>query len=129
MTNPYHKQSEQREARTERKKQTDNIQISKETQDMHSIENQSQQERVNQIANLKEQVQTGTYFVDAGKLAEKTPPFYEMITASRMERSGLLEKAMIIQILEQMVDIHKQLLEIETKKTKAIIHNDLKFFK
>ena len=25
---------------------------------MHSIENQSQQERVNQIANLKEQVQT-----------------------------------------------------------------------
>jgi hypothetical protein len=36
-----------------------------------------------------------------------------------------MEKAMIIQILEQMVDIHKQLLEIETKKTKAIIHNDL----
>jgi negative regulator of flagellin synthesis FlgM len=75
MTNPYHKQSEQREARTERKKQTDNIQISKEAQDMHSIENQSQQERVNQIANLKEQVQTGTYFVDAGKLAEKLLPF------------------------------------------------------
>lgn len=75
--NPYSKSSEQRETKLDRKKQTDNVQISKEAQELHSIDNQDQAKRSEQVANLKRQVQSGTYFVESGKIAEKLYPFFK----------------------------------------------------
>ncbi|MFC4811620.1 flagellar biosynthesis anti-sigma factor FlgM [Paenibacillus sp. GCM10023250] len=73
--NPYHRNPGQHETKAVRKNKLDNVQISKEALEMQMNVNRSQQERAQQVADLKQQVQTGTYFVDAKKIAEKLFPF------------------------------------------------------
>jgi negative regulator of flagellin synthesis FlgM len=71
--NPYQKQNEQRTENANRKRQTDNVQISAEAQEMLSRVNNS--DRSKRIDDLKESVSSGTYHVEAGKIAEKLLPF------------------------------------------------------
>ncbi|WP_127532068.1 flagellar biosynthesis anti-sigma factor FlgM [Paenibacillus kobensis] len=74
--NPYNKNNGQRVVESSSKKKRDDVQISTEAKEML----QSQQgvlspERKKQIEELKNQVSTGTYSVDAGKIAEKLLPY------------------------------------------------------
>ncbi|EFM09023.1 anti-sigma-28 factor, FlgM [Paenibacillus curdlanolyticus YK9] len=74
--NPYAKHNEQRAAEASRKKKTDNVQISAEAMEMlQSQQNVTSPERQKQIDALKEQVSTGTYHVESGKIAEKLLPY------------------------------------------------------
>ncbi|GGD92271.1 flagellar biosynthesis anti-sigma factor FlgM [Paenibacillus nasutitermitis] len=73
--NPYQKQSEQRAGNTERKRQTDEVQISAEAQEMLSYSRTNQTDKSKRIDELKQEVSTGNYHVDAGKIAEKLLPY------------------------------------------------------
>ncbi|MWC30922.1 flagellar biosynthesis anti-sigma factor FlgM [Paenibacillus sp. MMS18-CY102] len=73
--NPYAKHNEQRAAEASRKKKTDNVQISSEAMEMLQSQNVTSPERQKQIEALKEQVSTGTYHVESGKIAEKLLPY------------------------------------------------------
>jgi len=73
--NSYQKQTESRTAGTSRKRQTDQVQISAEAQEMLSTSQTSTDERASRINELKKEVATGTYHVDARKIAEKVWPF------------------------------------------------------
>ncbi|WNQ11597.1 flagellar biosynthesis anti-sigma factor FlgM [Paenibacillus aurantius] len=78
--NPYKRQQQEaREALTTGKKgkAKDEVQISaeaKELQEAHGTQ-QSAELRSKRIAELKQAVSTGTYHVDAGKIAEKLLPY------------------------------------------------------
>ncbi|MCQ6563555.1 flagellar biosynthesis anti-sigma factor FlgM [Paenibacillus mendelii] len=78
--NPYQKQNEQRVTEAGRKKQRDNLQISSEAMEMLQSQNIQSTDRQEQIDNLKRQVQTGTYHVEAGRIAEKLLPFLKKYT-------------------------------------------------
>ncbi|MBW7474997.1 flagellar biosynthesis anti-sigma factor FlgM [Paenibacillus oenotherae] len=73
--NPYQKQNEQRAGGMGRKRQTDEVQISAEAQEMLSYSRASNAELSKRIEDLKESVRTGSYHVDSGKIAEKIWPF------------------------------------------------------
>lgn len=73
--NPYQKQNEQRPGGAERKKKTDEVQISAEAQEMLTSSRSGDPERSKLIDELKKSVSTGTYHVEAGKIAEKLLPF------------------------------------------------------
>lgn len=71
-SNPYQMKNADRARVNERKKQTDQVQFSAEAMEMLSG---NRAEREQKIEELKQAVQTGTYRVDAGKIAEKLLPF------------------------------------------------------
>lgn len=74
--NPYQKQNEARAAaNTERKQQKDEVKFSAEAMEMLSTSRSNDAERTQRIQELKAQVASGTYHVDAGKLADKVLPF------------------------------------------------------
>lgn len=73
--NPYQKQNEQRAGGSGRKRQTDEVQISAEAQEMLSYSRANNAELSKRIEDLKESVRTGSYHVDSGKIAEKIWPF------------------------------------------------------
>jgi len=73
--NPYQKQSEQRTGNAGRKRQTDEVQISAEAQEMLSYSRTNQTDKSKRIDQLKQEVSTGNYHVDAGKIAEKLLPY------------------------------------------------------
>lgn len=73
--NPYQKQS-QRAVETNSKKKRDDLQISAEAMEMlQSQQGVKSPERQKQLDELKSQVSTGTYQVEAGKIAEKLLPY------------------------------------------------------
>jgi len=55
----------------------DEVQISPEAQEMLESSRAESSERAEQVKALKQAVQTGTYHVEAGKLAEKLLPFFK----------------------------------------------------
>ncbi|MEK3883901.1 flagellar biosynthesis anti-sigma factor FlgM [Paenibacillus sp. PL2-23] len=73
--NPYAKQSEVRSDPTKKAKQKDEVQISAAAKEMLSTSKLSDAERSERISRLKSEVASGTYHVDAGKIAEKLLPF------------------------------------------------------
>ncbi|MBB3110498.1 negative regulator of flagellin synthesis FlgM [Paenibacillus phyllosphaerae] len=74
--NPYQKQNEAKAAATtERKRQTDEVKISAEAMEMLSHSRLNDADRTQRIQELKNQVSSGTYKVDADKLADKVLPF------------------------------------------------------
>ncbi|MCL6460198.1 MAG: flagellar biosynthesis anti-sigma factor FlgM [Gorillibacterium sp.] len=80
--NPYTKQQDSKLARqdTGKVKQKDNVQISPEAKELQellaaSANHPTDEARVQELQELKQQVSTGTYHVDAGKIAEKLLPY------------------------------------------------------
>ncbi|MFD0714954.1 flagellar biosynthesis anti-sigma factor FlgM [Paenibacillus sp. GCM10027626] len=73
--NPYKQNQEQRTGQTERKRSRDEVQISAEAQEMLSYSRANDTERAKRVQALKQEVSSGTYHVDAGKIAEKVWPF------------------------------------------------------
>lgn len=73
--NSYQKQNGQHINATNKKKQTDQVQISSEAKELQSMNQAASSERAAKVNNLKQQVQTGSYSVEAGKIAEKLLPY------------------------------------------------------
>lgn len=73
--NPYQKQNDQQTSNAGRKRKTDEVQISAEAQEMLSSSRVSGADRTKLINELKQSVSSGTYHVEAGKIAEKMLPF------------------------------------------------------
>lgn len=74
-TNPYQKQTEFRAESAKKAKQKDQVQISAAAKEMLTTSKLGGSERAERINELKQAVQTGTYHVDAGKIAEKLLPY------------------------------------------------------
>ncbi|WP_042170087.1 flagellar biosynthesis anti-sigma factor FlgM [Paenibacillus gorillae] len=75
--NNYLKQNESRAAGTSQKRQKDNVQISAEAKEMLSSSQAQGTERSKQIEQLKQEVSSGTYHVEAGKIAEKLMAYFK----------------------------------------------------
>ncbi|QYR22106.1 flagellar biosynthesis anti-sigma factor FlgM [Paenibacillus sp. sptzw28] len=73
--NPYQKQTESRSSSANSKRRTDQVHISAEAQEMLSSSQTKKEERADRVNDLKKEVASGTYHVDAGKIAEKLWPF------------------------------------------------------
>ncbi|NIK79346.1 negative regulator of flagellin synthesis FlgM [Paenibacillus castaneae] len=73
--NPYQKQNETRVNGTNKARQKDEVQISAAAKEMLSTSQTSSTERTKQIEQLKRAVASGTYHVEAGKIAEKLLPY------------------------------------------------------
>ncbi|MHA6481286.1 flagellar biosynthesis anti-sigma factor FlgM [Paenibacillus sp. strain BS8-2] len=74
-TNPYSKQAEFRSEGAKKAKQKDEVQISAEAKEMLTSSKLNGTERAEQLEKLKNSVASGTYHVDAGKIAEKLLPY------------------------------------------------------
>ncbi|MFF2483661.1 flagellar biosynthesis anti-sigma factor FlgM [Paenibacillus sp. NPDC058071] len=73
--NSYQKQSGQKIDAANKKKQIDQVQISSMAKELQSINQAQTAERAAKVEELKQQVQSGTYHIEAGKIAEKLFPF------------------------------------------------------
>lgn len=73
--NPYQKHNDQQTGAAGRKRKTDEVQISAEAQEMLSSSRVNGADRAKLINELKQSVSSGTYHVEAGKIAEKMLPF------------------------------------------------------
>jgi negative regulator of flagellin synthesis FlgM len=74
-TNPYSKQADFRAEGAKKAKQKDEVQISAEAKEMLTTSKLNGTERAEQLEQLKKSVASGTYHVDAGKIAEKLLPY------------------------------------------------------
>ncbi|MDF2837335.1 MAG: anti-sigma-28 factor, FlgM [Paenibacillus sp.] len=74
-TNPYSKQADFRAESAKKAKQKDEVQISAEAKEMLTTSKLNGTERAEQLEQLKKSVASGTYHVDAGKIAEKLLPY------------------------------------------------------
>jgi negative regulator of flagellin synthesis FlgM len=83
--NPYNKQQDSKVTRQDRDKvkQKDEVQISPEAKELRELQELQAASgnkpvsaaRLQELQELKQQVSTGTYHVDAGKIAEKLLPY------------------------------------------------------
>ncbi|HEY4391647.1 MAG TPA: flagellar biosynthesis anti-sigma factor FlgM [Paenibacillus sp.] len=80
--NNYQRQYESQSTGLNNKsRRKDELSISTEGMELLKAQENSQTpERMKRIEELKEQVSTGTYHVDAGKLAEKLLPYFKSYT-------------------------------------------------
>ncbi|CAM2934129.1 flagellar biosynthesis anti-sigma factor FlgM [Paenibacillus sediminis] len=78
--NSYQRNVEARENFTGKKnRQKDQVSISPEAKEMLEAQNQVQDpQRAERINDLKQSVATGTYYVDAAKIAEKLLPYFKI---------------------------------------------------
>lgn len=79
--NPYQRNMES--GRLEEQKKTrrkDEVSISPEAMEM--LNRSSDADRVKKIQDLKQQVTTGTYHIDADKIAEKLMPYFKQSSES-----------------------------------------------
>lgn len=74
-TNPYQKQTEVRADGAKKARQKDQVQISAAAKEMLTFSQAQGAERSKQIERLKNEVASGTYHVEAGKIAEKLLPY------------------------------------------------------
>jgi negative regulator of flagellin synthesis FlgM len=74
-TNPYQKHNEARIASTSKARQKDEVQISAAAKEMLTTSQSQGAERTKQLEQLKQSVASGTYHVEAGKIAEKLLPY------------------------------------------------------
>lgn len=72
----YQNQVEYRQ-QSQKSSRKDEVQISQAAQELLESSRVENTERAEQIKALKQAVQTGTYQVEAGKLAEKLLPFFK----------------------------------------------------
>lgn len=72
----YQSQVEYRQ-QSQKSSRKDEVQISQAAQELLESSRVENTERAEQIKALKQAVQTGTYQVEAGKLAEKLLPFFK----------------------------------------------------
>lgn len=72
----YQNQMEYRQF-SQKSSKKDEVQISQAAQELLESSRAEGSERAEQIKALKQAVQTGTYHVEAGKLAEKLLPFFK----------------------------------------------------
>ncbi|TVX96114.1 flagellar biosynthesis anti-sigma factor FlgM [Cohnella terricola] len=75
--NSYQARMDRRTEESGRKRQSDQLQISPEALEMLSTNRADQAERAKKVEGLKQQVSTGNYYVENGKLAEKLLPFFK----------------------------------------------------
>ncbi|MFU1796313.1 flagellar biosynthesis anti-sigma factor FlgM [Paenibacillus azoreducens] len=77
--NPYQRNMEaQRQETRKLERRKDEVSISSEAIEMlEAQERNIDPERVQRIQDLKQQVSTGTYHVEAGKIAEKLLPYFK----------------------------------------------------
>lgn len=73
--NHYQKQYESRVSGTNKARQKDEVQISTAAKEMLTTSQASSAERKKLIEELKQSVTTGTYHVEADKIAEKILPY------------------------------------------------------
>ena len=73
--NPYTKQQNTNKATTEKSTSVDKIEISSAAKEMQ-VSSTYNTERAEKLQNLKAQIQTGEYKVDANKLAENMLKYY-----------------------------------------------------
>lgn len=79
--NPYLKQQEGKVAGTgkEKAKRKDQLEISPEAKELQELQaaakSKTDSARLAKVEELKQQVSTGTYHVDSGKIAEKLLPY------------------------------------------------------
>ncbi|MEV5029667.1 flagellar biosynthesis anti-sigma factor FlgM [Paenibacillus sp. LPE1-1-1.1] len=73
--NPYQKQKDARVAGAEKAKQKDEVQISAAAKELLTTSKASGADRTKHIEELKNAVASGTYHVEAGKIAEKLLPY------------------------------------------------------
>ncbi|MFK7694758.1 flagellar biosynthesis anti-sigma factor FlgM [Paenibacillus sp. HJGM_3] len=76
-TNPYNRNQETRtsEWKSAREKQKDEVRISSEAQELLEAQGSPDAQRLQKLQELKQSVSTGTYHVEAGKIAEKLLPY------------------------------------------------------
>ncbi|MBD2868408.1 flagellar biosynthesis anti-sigma factor FlgM [Paenibacillus arenilitoris] len=73
--NPYHKQNEARASEAGKARRKDEVQISAAAKEMLTTSKANSAERQEKINQLKQSVASGTYHVEAGKIAEKLLPY------------------------------------------------------
>ncbi|MFD0590656.1 flagellar biosynthesis anti-sigma factor FlgM [Paenibacillus sp. GCM10027627] len=73
--NPYQKQGEFRAETAKKARQKDEVQISAEAKELLTTSKLNNAERTQRIDELKNSVASGTYHVEAGKIAEKLLPY------------------------------------------------------
>ncbi|GKU76827.1 flagellar biosynthesis anti-sigma factor FlgM [Paenibacillus sp. L3-i20] len=73
--NPYQKHAEFRGDEVKKARQKDEVQISAAAKEMLTSSKITNAERSERINELKESVSSGTYHVEAGKVAEKLLPY------------------------------------------------------
>lgn len=80
--NNYQRHIESQRQESDRKaRRKDEVSISTEAMELlQAQENAQDPRRLERIEELKAQVSSGTYHVDAGKLAEKLAPYFKSIT-------------------------------------------------
>jgi len=71
----YQAQNEYRKDDSLKSRAKDEVQISQQAQEMLKLTRTENSERAAYIHQLKEAVQSGTYTIEAGKIAEKLLPF------------------------------------------------------
>ncbi|CAM4390289.1 flagellar biosynthesis anti-sigma factor FlgM [Paenibacillus alkaliterrae] len=71
----YQKQNEARVSGVNKARQKDEVQISAAAKEMLTTSQAQDPERSKQIEQLKRSVASGTYYVEAGKIAEKLLPY------------------------------------------------------
>ncbi|WP_136607143.1 flagellar biosynthesis anti-sigma factor FlgM [Paenibacillus dokdonensis] len=77
--NPYQRNMEtQRQEAKKMERRKDEVSISSEAIEMlEAQERSTDPERIQRIQDLKQQVSSGTYHVDSGKIAEKLMPYFK----------------------------------------------------
>ncbi|MGG1614568.1 MULTISPECIES: flagellar biosynthesis anti-sigma factor FlgM [Paenibacillus] len=81
--NPYLRNIENRDNHLPKKKQVDQVSISLEAKGMlEEYKKVQDPQRIERIAKLKEEVSSGTYHVEAGKIAEKLAPYFKSFIES-----------------------------------------------
>ncbi|CAM4476825.1 negative regulator of flagellin synthesis FlgM [Paenibacillus endophyticus] len=73
--NPYQKQKDARVGASDKAKQKDEVQISAAAKELLTTSKASGADRIKHIEELKNAVTSGTYHVEAGKIAEKLLPY------------------------------------------------------
>lgn len=73
--NPYQKQKDAHAMGVNKARQKDEVQISAAAKEMLTTSKTTDAERIKQIEQLKNSVASGTYHVEAGKIAEKLLPY------------------------------------------------------
>jgi negative regulator of flagellin synthesis FlgM len=77
----YQQQSDTRANQASGKRRTDEVQFSAEAMELLGAQHTDDPNHAQRIESLKKEVSSGTYEVDAGKLAEKLLPFFQPIAS------------------------------------------------
>jgi flagellar biosynthesis anti-sigma factor FlgM len=77
MYQAYQQAAEARPDQAVGKKRKDEVQISAEAKELLGAHGSSDTERTRKLESLKQEVSTGTYHIDSGRLAESLLPYFK----------------------------------------------------